>query len=277
MAAIAIPDYRDLAQARRRTTLVRAGLVAAAIALFVLAFLDSRAAGSPAGALLPAGSSSVVVLDISASISGPTNRRVLATLQTLVDSKGRTGLVIFSDAAYELLPPGSPTSELRPLLRFFRPSGGSPSYPKYPPNPWNGAFTGGTRISAGLREAQLALDRARIRNGVVILVSDLEDPEDPGQLADAVTSLVRRHVAIRIVPLFPRPANTELWEGLVGRDAIVASPTLPDSPLAAARREAQPFQPGLPASLLAVSALLVLVLAANERLCGRLVLRGVRS
>jgi hypothetical protein len=273
VSAIAIPDYRQLAGARRRTAAVRACLAAAAVALLVLAFLDSRDAGAPAGALLPAGSSSVVVLDISASISGATNRRVLATLRTLVDSKGRTGLVIFSDSAYELLPPGSPTSELRPLLRFFRPNGGTADLPTYPANPWAGTFTGGTRISAGLNEAHDALRRAEITHGSVILVSDLEDPEDPGQLADAVTALDRARIVIRIVPLFPRPENTALWESLVGKDAIVASPTLPDSPIAAAKKEAQPFHPGLPDALLTLSALLVLVLAANERWCGRLVLR----
>jgi hypothetical protein len=277
MDAIATADFGRVAAAARRTALVRLALAGAAIALLVLAFLSSRTAGSPVGALLPAGSSSVVALDVSASISGPTNRRVAATLRTLAFSKGTAGLVVFSDAAYELLPPGTPTRELRPLLRFFLPSGGSAEFPKYPPNPWNGTFTGGTRISAGLNEARQALERARIRKGLVILVSDLEDPEDPGLLSDAVTALERRGIDLRIVPLFPRPANTELWESLVGKDAIVASPTLPDSALEAARKEAQPFQPGLPAALLAFSALLVLVLAANERWCGRLVLAGRRA
>jgi hypothetical protein len=273
MSAIATPDFEHFAGAARRTAAIRALLLAVAVVLLVLAFFQSRTAGSPVGALLPAGSSSIVVLDISASISGPTNRRVRATLRTLAFSKGTAGLVVFSDAAYELLPPGTPTRELRPLLRFFAPSGGSSEFPKYPLNPWNGTFTGGTRISAGLDEARQALARAKIRNGLVILVSDLEDPEDPGALSDAVTSLAREHVAIRIVPLFPRPENTTLWESLVGADAIVASPTLPDSPIAAAKKEAQPFQPGLPTALLAFSALLALALALNERWCGRLAFR----
>jgi hypothetical protein len=274
MSAIATPDFERFAGAARRTAAVRVLMLGLAVGLLVLAFFQSRTAGSPVGALLPAGSSSIVVLDISASISGPTNRRVRATLRTLAFSKGTAGLVVFSDAAYELLPPGTPTRELRPLLRFFTPSGGSSEFPKYPPNPWNGTFTGGTRISAGLNEARQALARARIRNGLVVLVSDLEDPEDPGALSDAVTALEREHIGIRIVPLFPRPENTTLWESLVGPDAIVASPTLPDSPIAAAKKEAQPFQPGLPAALLTFSALLVLVLAANERWCGRLLLRS---
>jgi hypothetical protein len=273
MDAVATPDFRHFARAARRTAVVRGALVAVTLALLTLAFLESRTAGSPVGALLPAGSSSVVLLDISASISGPTNRRVLATLRTLAFSKGTAGLVVFSDSGYELLPPGAPTRELRPLLRFFTPLRTTDTGPVYPTNPWNGTFTGGTRISAGLNEARLALRRAHIRHGVVVLVSDLEDPEDPGTLADAVNALRRAHVGIRIVPLFPRPENTALWESLVGRDAIVASPTLPDSPLAAAKKEAQPFQPGLPAALLAFSALLVLALAANERWCGRLVFR----
>jgi hypothetical protein len=273
MDAVATPDFRRFARAARRTTVLRAALAAVTLALLALAFLESRTAGSPVGALLPAGSSSVVLLDISASISGPTNRRVLATLRTLAFSKGTAGLVVFSDSGYELLPPGAPTRELRPLLRFFTPLRTTDNGPVYPTSPWNGTFTGGTRISAGLNEARLALRRAHIRRGVVVLVSDLEDPEDPGALADAVNALRRAHISIRIVPLFPRPENTALWASLVGRDAIVASPTLPDSPLAAAKKEAQPFQPGLPAGLLAFSALLVLALAANERWCGRLVFR----
>jgi hypothetical protein len=274
VSAVSTPDFADLRQAARRTTVVRAALVAVSLTLLALTFLQSRTAGSPVGALLPAGSSSVVVLDISASISGATNRRVRATLSTLAFSKATAGLVVFSDAGYELLPPGTPTRELRPLLRFFAPAGRNANGPVYPPNPWNGTFTGGTRISAGLNEARLALRRAQIRNGVVVLVSDLEDPEDPGTLAEAVNALRRERIAIRIVPLFPRPENTALWESLVGRDAFVASPTLPDSPLAAAKREARPFQPGLPGRLLALSALLVLALAANERWCARLVFRS---
>jgi hypothetical protein len=274
VTAVATPDFADLARSARRTTAVRATLAVVSLTLLALAFLQSRTAGAPVGALLPAGSSSVVVLDISASISGATNRRVRATLSTLAFSKATAGLVVFSDSGYELLPPGTPTRELRPLLRFFTPTGRSAIGPVYPPNPWNGTFTGGTRISAGLNEARLALRRAHIRDGVVVLVSDLEDPEDPGALADAVNALRRARVAIRIVPLFPRPENTALWESLVGHDAIVASPTLPDSPLAAARREARPFQPGLPGRLLALSALLVLALAANERWCARLAFRS---
>ena len=66
---------------------------------------------------------------------------------------GRYGLVVFSNVAYEALPPGSPASALRPLIRYFtvptarrRPGAAAP----LPTNPWTLSFSSGTRISAGL-------------------------------------------------------------------------------------------------------------------------------
>ena len=61
----------------------------------------------------------MVVLDLSATVYesafGPTLTKMARTGE-------RAGLVVFSDAAYEVLPPGSPGRELLPFLRFFRPS-----------------------------------------------------------------------------------------------------------------------------------------------------------
>ncbi len=45
--------------------------------------------------------------------------------------------------------------------------------------PWVGVFTGGTRLSTGLARAIQALREAGIRDGQIVLVSDLRDaPED---------------------------------------------------------------------------------------------------
>ena len=59
------------------------------------------------------------MLDVSASISADTYSRIGATLSSLARSGGRYGLVVFSDQAYEALPPGTPASDLRPLVRYF--------------------------------------------------------------------------------------------------------------------------------------------------------------
>jgi hypothetical protein len=268
--AVGLADFPELRRAGNRTLAVRLALLAAAVALFVLAFLVARGAGSEVGALIPSGTSPIVVLDVSASISGTTDRRVLATLQTLADSKGTAGLVVFSDSAYELLPPGAPTSELRPLIRYFVQDGGTRDLPHYPPNPWSQTFQSGTRISSGLDRARVAFARAHVHNASIILVSDLEDPENPAVLADSLAQLRKAHIELRIVPLFPLADNLALWKRLVGPGAIAASATLPNSPTEAAKQEAHPFQAGVSVWLLALSGLIVLVLAANERWCGRL-------
>lgn len=271
-APIATADFARLRPAARRTLALRLALLAGAVALLAGAFLAARSAGSELGALFPAGTRPIVVLDVSESISGPTNRRVLATLQTLASSNGTAGLVVFSDVAYELNPPGSPTSELRPLMRFFRPIRFESGAPVYPRSPWSASFQAGTRIAAGLDEARASFRRAGIHGGSVILVSDLEDPEDPSVIAKAVGDIRRAGLALRIVPLFPLPQNLALWESVAGRDAIAATPTLPPNSKAALEQEAHPFRPGVSALLLTMSALLVALLALNERLCGRLAL-----
>jgi hypothetical protein len=115
--AIPLPDTRALDAARLRTTIVRFGLAAALLGLLVAAFLLARNP-RPDDSLLPAGSSPVVVLDLSWSTSSD-YQGIGATLRRLAASNRRIGLVVFSDAAYEMFPPGTPARELRSLLRFF--------------------------------------------------------------------------------------------------------------------------------------------------------------
>ena len=68
---------------------------------------------------LPVHSGDMIVLDLSASISSDTFSRIGETLRKLVATNGRYGLVVFSNVAYEALPPGTPASALRPLIRYF--------------------------------------------------------------------------------------------------------------------------------------------------------------
>ena len=110
--------------------------------------------------LLPPGSTGIVVLDASASISSDTYARIAGTLNRLIATKGAYGLVLFSDTAYQALPPRTPARELKPIVRFFDvPERTTPgALPETPRSPWTDSFGGGTRISTGLT---LALDVIR--------------------------------------------------------------------------------------------------------------------
>src|SRR6185436_9590835 len=119
----------------RRLRLALAGVVIAASVAFLASSFRQPA---EAGSLLPASSSGVVVLDVSASISSDTYARIAATLDRLIRSKGSYGLILFSDTAYQALPPNTPARELRPLLRFFDvPTESAPgALPQAPRSPW---------------------------------------------------------------------------------------------------------------------------------------------
>src|SRR5688500_5281676 len=103
----------------RRTTYLRAALAAGLVALLATAVLVAQQYDVRNAPLVASGSSGVVVLDLSASVF---EGGFESTVRKLVDTDERAGLVVFSDAAYELLPPGSSGREFQPLLRFFRAS-----------------------------------------------------------------------------------------------------------------------------------------------------------
>src|SRR2546421_4363554 len=171
--AIPLATTRELAPAVRRTLALRIAFAAALIGLAVGASETGRSNAAAAGGLLPGESGGVVVLDVSRSIKPESNRTITAVLQSLIQSRTRIGLVAFSDIAYELLPPGSPSAELRPLLRYFAAVKPRPGADPYPPNPWSSSFSGGTQISSGLAVAHAALTRAGDPKGAILLVSDL--------------------------------------------------------------------------------------------------------
>ena len=54
---------------------------------------------------MPSGSTGMVVLDMSASVY---EGAMEETLQKMATTGEKAGLVVFSDTAYELLPPGTP-------------------------------------------------------------------------------------------------------------------------------------------------------------------------
>lgn len=245
----------------RRTSVLRAALALALVGALALAVLVARSRDVRHAPLVPSGTTGVLVIDLSASVyEGALDQ----TVAKLVGTDERTGLVVFSDAAYELLPPGSPSRELVPLLRYFRarPDG------TLPPNPWE-EFRAGTRISTGLAAARAALLRERVSRGSVVLVSDLEIlPDEIVRTSEMLALLRRDGIEIRIVPLFPSAEKRALIEQLLGSGRFLAEP---DSEANAVRApEERGLTSAVPWSFLLAAALVVLLLTANEGLLARL-------
>ena len=247
----------------RRTSVVRGVLALALCVSLALAVLVARQYDVRHAPLVASGSSGVVVLDLSASVyEGGFD----ATVRKLVQSDERAGLVVFSDAAYELLPPGSPGREFQPLLRFFK----ATTSVVPPPNPWD-KFRAGTRISEGLKGARDALIRAGASRGTIVLVSDLQIlPDEVQRLVTVLADLRREGFRVRIVPLFPSDETRALVEQLVGRSAFLPEPKSSQ----AVRTPAEESLVGdLPWAFLFVGLALVALLATNERMLARLEVR----
>ncbi len=236
-AGIPLADARSFRTRAVATRVVLAALAAGAVAAAVAVLLASRFSQSQTLVVLPSNANVVIVLDLSASISSDSFSRIGATLRVLSRSRDRVGLVIFSDDAYEALPPGTPAADLAPMVRYFTlPRQSAPGL--YPLNPWGNTFTGGTNISAGM-EMAITIAVAQRPRSAVMLISDLDD--DPNNLP-ALTALgaVAQHdrVPIRIVGLSPSPANVAYFRSVFGRSApVVEAPT----PAQAARQEQTPF------------------------------------
>jgi hypothetical protein len=266
--ATRLGDLGHLARQAERTNLVRAGLALALAATLAGAVLLARSAGSGRAAVLPAGAKTgVVVLDMSASVAGPTFERVGAVVRGIVAANQPVGLVMFSDVAYELLPPNSPPSALEQFLRFFVPKSVAKGAPIFGQSPWS-QFSGGTRISTGLVTGLNALRRAHIAHGSLVLMSDLNDSQDDRDpLVAEAQALRQAHVPIRIVPLNASPQNVQVFTRLFGASSFVG----PEAFKKTTKRRVQPIAAPSPWALLAVGLVLVGLLAANERLNSRLV------
>lgn len=232
-AAIPLADAPALRPRARVTFAVRGALAAAALGCVLAFVLVSRHPHTRTLVTLPAHADTVLVLDVSASISTDTFSRIGGTLAALSRSGGRFGLVVFSDLAYEALPPGTPASDLAPFVRYFTlpPQRQHGFAQTFPPNPWQATFTGGTRISAGMELAH-AIAVAQPRRATVVLVSDLsDDPSDLTRLATVLAAYRRDAVPARIVGLNPTPQDAGLFSRLLGPGApIVQAPTVAELP-----------------------------------------------
>jgi hypothetical protein len=203
---------------------------------------------------------------MSASISGPTYSRVATTLRGIANANQSVGLVMFSDSAYELLPPNSPPGALVQFIPYFVPVRYFGSTPVFSQSPWD-TFMGGTRVATGLEMARVALERARVRHGAILLVSDLDDSNsDQGLLDEEALKLREQHIPVRIVPLFAAEHDLNLFKALFGESSIVDPRVFTHT----ATRRAASVAAAQPWTLLLLGGALVLLLAGNERWNGRL-------
>ena len=273
---------RELGGASRRTLILRIGLVGGIAALAALALVTSGRLGArPTSFFATGNGGGVLVLDISTSVEPRKYQRIHRVLSSLSETSTRVGLVVFSDAAYEMFPPGTRGDELRALLPFFQPPpqvpfGPTPRSrgfdrrqqpPAFDPNtPWTATFRGGTRISGGLVTAREMIERDG-GDPTVMLVSDLDDSAlDTEPLTQELIRYEAAGIDLRVVPLFAFPDDRDLFERLVGEEAFVLNDELLRN---TELQERQTLIAPFPIALALAAAALLALLALNEHLCAR--------
>src|SRR5919108_1426326 len=272
---IPLATTADLGSAVRRTLVLRILFGAALIGLAIAATETGRSNAAAGRGLLNGKSGGVLVLDVSRSIKPESNRTITAVLQQLIRAHTRIGLVAFSDIAYELLPPASPSSELRPLLRFFAPARPRPGADPYPPNPWTTSYSGGTQISAGLTLGHTVLVDAGEPKGEILLVSDLDTaPDDVPRVAQTFNTFRNQGVPFRIVPVSPRADNLSLFQSIAGKKALAKPVHAAGGGLGQTEGTQRSHTPW---ALVVIALLVLTLLAANEHWCGRLPLPRTQS
>jgi hypothetical protein len=300
--AIPLADIRGLIDPARRTSVVRWLLAAGLVASIGAAALLAQRPASSEITLAQGGRSGVVALDMSASI-GSARRRIVEPFDYLADTGQEFGLVLFSGTAYEAAPPGTSGAELRAFVRALMP------FPDVclvderarataicPPRtrrvasdsaegqrvegfrratPWTESFRGGTTISAGLVLAREMLERHKMKERGVLLISDLDDSYlDLPALTRELITYRREGIPIHVVALAPFEEDRFFFERLVGQEAFVDRADLAPGRLADERQRAE--RAGVPEGLAALALLLLLLLAVNEHFCGRLSWRAGR-
>jgi hypothetical protein len=266
MSAIPFTGAQALARFAARTTVARVVLGLALVVLVVLTALAARHPQLDKKPLLPTNSGGIIVLDVSASIASDTYARIGQELQKLVDAGGRYGLVVFSSGAYQALPPGTPASALRPLIRFFTlpttvTAGEQPTYPR---NPWSSSFTSGTQIARGLDLARQIEAANHVKNKSVVLISDLaDDPTDLSRLNDVLAAYKHDRVKLLIVPL--NAADVDL-----ARFSAVAAKTLATPSPGSHPPVAAPARASFPTTLVVLTIVVALLLGLNELRSARL-------
>jgi hypothetical protein len=274
----------ELGRERRRTAFVRLALAALAVGLLGAAFLVSRDLQALPTTYFASGSGGIVVLDLSSSVDQQKAQRAQRVIRSMAETEGRIGLVVFSDTAYEMLPPDTRSEELRPILRFFEaPPGGfrrpgfgrrrgggatTPAQQDREESPWSLSFRGGTKISTGLAEARAIVHREGDPSLSVLLLSDLDNSGfDSSALTEEVSAYEREGLRLRVIPLFPAAEDRDFFERVVGEDAVVDRPELVRNTTV---RESLTLVGASPWALLLIGTGLLALLAVNERYGARL-------
>ena len=276
----------------RRTKLLRLVLAGALLVAIALAVLFGRDPDKRARQLFPGSESGVLVVDMSASVGTP-GRNFIRPIEYLSRTGQEFGLVVFSDVAYEAVPPGTSAAELRAYLRIFkprvRPCLADRGY-ECPPgtrrmsaseirrlnegreqDPWSETFRGGTRISTGLRLARSILAREKISERGVLLVSDLDTSGfDTPALTRELIRYRDEQIPLRVVALRPFNEDRLYFRRMLGRKAFVRRANL--STRTVTRRDVRTAE-AFPVDLAAIGLVSLLLLALNEHYCGRLTWR----
>lgn len=305
--AIPLADLRELRVPLLRTALIRFALAILLLALLAGAWMIVRDDDPASGAaLIPGGEGGVIVLDLSASIGSTPHLRTANALRYVQQTRQSFGMVMFSDTAYEAVPPGTSYTEMAPFMRHFgrvrlypcirRGSRPCPAGTYQVPedtsweeynrlvedatrggsrvNPWSGSFRSGTRISRGLETAREILRREGMSGLGVLLISDLDDSTfDVPQLTQTLIRFKDEQIPLKIVGLRPAEDDRELFRRLLGDDAFVTRPELQRRRDALAREKRGGSGTDFPVALAGMTALILLLLAVNEHLCGRLTWR----
>jgi hypothetical protein len=248
---------------------VRLALAAACLAAAGGAAVAADRLDVGAGSVVPARTSAVVAVDLSNSIGSASFGRIAAVLGEIARRDEPVGLALFSDKAYEALPTRTQGRELEPFARLFQRVADSPAEARRR-TPWY-TFRGGTQVSDGLRLARAMLKREGVRNGSVLLISDLDLPSyDTQPVTDVLVAYRRERIPIRIVPINASGEDRAFFARVLGRKAFVERADLGR----AADAERRPrLTATAPLALVSLAAVLALLLAANELWCARLVLR----
>ena len=102
----------------------------------------------------------------------------------------------------------------------------------------------------------------------MLLISDLDNSGfDTSDLTEELGRYEQAGIDLKVIPLFPGPEDRELFVQLVGQDKLVARPELLRNTDV---QERQTIIGAFPWVLAAIGVAFLLLLAANERLCGRL-------
>lgn len=172
----------------------------------------------------------VLVVDLSGSITSQGNELIARTLTGFRNypPDRHAAVVYFSSTPALASPPSAPAAGLAGMARFFTPPENGAR------GPWAASFDGGTVISRAIGLAHRVLEQAHVRDGRVVLLSDLQDnPKDLPRLHRQLVSLERAHAHLAVLPLPATRGNplaveqlSAPYRAVFGDDIIVSKPDL---------------------------------------------------